>query len=688
MDVAAIDNWQATNHASLMAALAEVRQALVQHADPSLLDSEEIGFEENAICADARRLANASQTQQRFAIAESLPEASLSPSEPSALDRLCAIFGLSEFERNLLLLCAGVELDASFPVLCGAASGDAQRSYPTLSLALAVLEGMHWAALTPAGSLRKWRLIEIGTGSGLTNSPLRIDERILHYLMGVQHLDDRLLGMVEPVEVTEDLVLSHWQVAEKMVAAWSVATNDFLTLPVLQLCGTEVAGKRPIAAVACQVLGLNLYAIAAHSIPTTPSDLNQFKLLWEREVALGSSALLIDCDDLEAADIAREGAIAHLCEWLRSPVIVTTTSRRRARLRALLAFDIERPTSSEQYEVWQGALGTAANSLNGQVDALVSNFNLSVPVIQAACNQARSEWQQAQESPANADFQHLLWDTCRAQARPKLDDLAQRIDCVAGWEELVLPEAQLLVLKDVSAHVKQRAKVYQRWGFGGKSNRGLGISALFAGASGTGKTMAAEVLARELRLDLYRIDLSAVISKYIGETEKNLRRVFDAAELGGVILLFDEADALFGKRTDVKDSHDRHANVEVSYLLQRMESYRGLSVLTTNLKSSLDQAFLRRIRFVVQFPFPDASQRAEIWRRVYPKATPTDGLDAQKLAQLNVAGGNIRNIALNAAFLAADAGEAVTMNHLLQATKSEYVKLERPLTDTEVRGWV
>ena len=199
--------------------------------------------------------------------------------------------------------------------------------------------------------------------------------------------------------------------------------------------------------------------------------------------------------------------------------------------------------------------------------------------------------------------------------------------------------------------------------------------------------MAAEVLARELRLDLYRIDLSAVISKYIGETEKNLRRVFDAAEIGGVVLLFDEADALFGKRTEVKDSHDRHANVEVSYLLQRMEAYRGLSVLTTNLKTSLDQAFLRRIRFIVQFPFPDATMRTEIWRRVFPQATPTEGLEPQKLAQLNVAGGNIRNIALNAAFLAADAEEVVMMKHLLQATKNEYIKLERPLTDAEVRGW-
>jgi SpoVK/Ycf46/Vps4 family AAA+-type ATPase len=250
-----------------------------------------------------------------------------------------------------------------------------------------------------------------------------------------------------------------------------------------------------------------------------------------------------------------------------------------------------------------------------------------------------------------------------------------------------LPDAQFQILREISSHVEQRAKVYERWGFGGKSGRGLGISALFAGGSGTGKTTAAEVLARELRLDLYRIDLSAVISKYIGETEKNLRRVFDAAEFGGVILLFDEADSLFGKRTEVKDSHDRHANQEVSYLLQRMEAYRGLSVLTTNLKTSIDQAFLRRIRFVVQFPFPDTATRAEIWRRVFPKNTPTEGLDAQKLAQLNVAGGNIRNIALNAAFLAAHAGEAVMMKHVLQATKSEYIKSERPLTDAEVKGW-
>jgi SpoVK/Ycf46/Vps4 family AAA+-type ATPase len=281
----------------------------------------------------------------------------------------------------------------------------------------------------------------------------------------------------------------------------------------------------------------------------------------------------------------------------------------------------------------------------------------------------------------------LLWEACRVQARPRLEDLAQRIEPVAVWDDLVLPPPQVSALHDIAAHVRQRTRVYQNWGFAAKGKRGLGVSGLFAGASGTGKTMAAEVLANELSLDLYRIDLSQVVSKYIGETEKNLRRVFDAAEEGGAILLFDEADALFGKRSEVKDSHDRYANIEISYLLQRMETYRGVAILTTNMRGALDAAFLRRIRFVVQFPFPDAAQRAEIWRRVFPAETPTAGLEVGKLARLNVAGGTIRNIALKAAFLAADSGESVSMGHLLHATRGEYAKLEKPLTDAEIEGW-
>jgi SpoVK/Ycf46/Vps4 family AAA+-type ATPase len=274
------------------------------------------------------------------------------------------------------------------------------------------------------------------------------------------------------------------------------------------------------------------------------------------------------------------------------------------------------------------------------------------------------------------------------QARPRLEGLAQRIEPSAAWDDLVLPAEQKQFLRQIAVHVRQRSKVYQTWGFASKGTRGLGISALFAGPSGTGKTMAGEVLAGELKLDLYRIDLSQVVSKYIGETEKNLRRVFDAAEGGAAILLFDEADAIFGKRSEVKDSHDRYANIEVGYLLQRMETYRGLAILTTNRKEALDEAFLRRIRFVIEFPFPEVAQRAEIWRRVFPRETPTEGLRLDRLARLSAAGGNIYNIAMGAAFLAADANEPVRMSHVLAAARSEFTKLERPLTDAELAGWV
>jgi SpoVK/Ycf46/Vps4 family AAA+-type ATPase len=280
-----------------------------------------------------------------------------------------------------------------------------------------------------------------------------------------------------------------------------------------------------------------------------------------------------------------------------------------------------------------------------------------------------------------------LWTACRVQARQGLDELAQRLEPAAGWEDIVLPERHLQTLREIAAQVRHRSTVYHTWGFARKCPRGLGVTALFAGPSGTGKTMAAEVIANELQLDLYHIDLSQVVSKYIGETEKNLKRVFDAAEEGGAILLFDEADALFGKRSEIKDSHDRYANIEVGYLLQRMEAYRGLAILTTNQKSALDDAFQRRIRFMINFPFPDAALRAEIWRGIFPNETPTEDLDAGKLARLNVSGGIIRNIALHAAFLAAESGGPVRMTEILLATRSVYTRLERPLNETEIRGW-
>ncbi|WP_009917495.1 ATP-binding protein, partial [Burkholderia humptydooensis] len=277
----------------------------------------------------------------------------------------------------------------------------------------------------------------------------------------------------------------------------------------------------------------------------------------------------------------------------------------------------------------------------------------------------------------DATAEPTLWHALREAARGGLDTLAQRIDSRTAFDDLVLPPFVAAQLREIAAQLRDRQTVYDDWGFGRGQTRGLGIAALFAGESGTGKTMAAEAIANAARVDLYRIDLSSVVNKYIGETEKNLARLFDAAETSGAILLFDEADALFGRRSDVKDSHDRYANIEVAYLLQRIETYRGLAILTTNMKSALDRAFLRRIRFVVNFPFPDAAARESIWRRQFPAAAPLGAIDFGALARLNLAGGHIRSVALNAAFKAAGGGGAIDQAALMDAARAEYAKLER-----------
>jgi hypothetical protein len=650
-------NWHELNQRYLLAALAAVRGALERHAASSQGTPEPEGR-------------SRARDRDPHEVAEGMPY-------PPALESICEAFALSPFEREVLLLCAGMELDSTFAAHCAAAQGDPRRPYPTFGLALAALPEAHWSALSPDAPLRFWRLIETRAGETLTASPLSIDERVLHYLVGVSYLDDRLRGLVEPpLRAPGELPPSHRELIDRLAGLWSGGSR-----PLVQLCGDDPGDKRAIAAAACALLALELHAIRAADIPAAAAEREGLVRLWEREAVLGGSALLVDCEDLDDADGTR--AVLSLTERVRSPIVVAGREPLRGRGRPIIRMDVNRPSSSEQQDLWQNALGPLASGLNGRVKAVVDQFNLGLTGIHAVSTQVLESLSQERGDEPET----VLWDACRVQARPRLDNLAQRIEPTAAWDDLVLPESQREMLAAVAAHVRQRTRVYETWGFAARGSRGLGISALFAGDSGTGKTMAAEVLANELRLDLYRIDLSQVVSKYIGETEKNLGRVFDAAEEGGAILLFDEADALFGKRSEVKDSHDRYANIEVSYLLQRMESYRGLAILTTNMKNALDKAFLRRIRFVVQFPFPDASQRAEIWQRIFPSDTPTEGLDAEELARLDVPGGNIRNIALNAAFLAADAGEPVRMTHLLRAARTEYAKLEKPLTDAETGGW-
>lgn len=597
--------------------------------------------------------------------------------ESPALDTVCNIFGLSPFERNILLLCAGMELDARLPGLC-AAINDPTHPHPTFSMALGLLPGAHWSALTPAAPLRYWRLVELENNTSLTRAKLRIDERILHYLAGTPHLDERLAAYTSPIARTEALVPSHQQLAEAIARVWAQTSEG--ALPVIQLAGGDLAVMRQIAAEASAQLGLGLYSLPASSLPSGAVELDGLRRLWERESALGNSALLMEALDIPTHP-ALESALQDWVARLNSPLIVAGSEPLRNASRPVIRFEVTLPTPVEQHSVWKSALGAQAERLNGRMESIISHFNLEAGAIRRISAKALQVEQADPDEIASA-----LWAACMSETHPRLGELAQRITPMAGWNDLVLPDEQHSILREIAIHVRQRMKVYETWGFAAKSARGLGISALFSGPSGTGKTMAAEVLANELHLDLYRIDLSQVVSKYIGETEKNLSRVFDAADVGGAILLFDEADALFGKRSEVKDSHDRYANVEVSYLLQRMEVYRGLAILTTNLKDALDQAFLRRIRFVVHFPFPDLNQRAEIWRHIFPAQTPIEALDFERLARLNVAGGNIRNIAMQAAFLAAEVDEPVRMNHLLRAARTEYAKLERPLSESELGG--
>jgi len=654
------ETWVDMNQRYLTTALASMRATLERHA---------VGMKNNTILAEATPefQSPGEEMDQRLA--------------PSALEKLCATFGLSPFEREIVLLCAGMELNTSFATLCADAQGDPACSYPTFSLALAALNEPHRSALTPVAPLRRWRLIEVVNPAGtlLMTSPLRIDERILHFLVGVQHLDERLVGLIEPVQASADLVPSHAALVERIETAWTRADGQ---LPLIQLCGNDEASKRVIAATCCAKLGLHLFSLSADLIPQNASELAGLVRLWEREVVLTSNALYVETEAIDSTDTRSVTAVTRLLERVNGPLFLSTRDRWRPMRRTMFTLDIGKPTGEEQRGMWRALLGNEVAGLNGHIQELVSQFNLSTAAIRSSAQETLAT------GVSGEALAKELWNASRAQSRPRLADLAQRIESIATWDDLVLPEGERRLLREIAAYVAYKATVYEAWGFGAVSNRGLGISALFAGASGTGKTMAAEVLANTLRLDLYRIDLSSVVSKYIGETEKNLRRVFDAAEDGGGILFFDEADALFGKRSEIKDSHDRYANIEVNYLLQRMELYRGLAVLATNMKGLLDPAFLRRIRFVINFPFPDAKQRAEIWQRIFPPKTPTEGLDVSKLARLNVAGGNIRNIAMNAAFLAAAAGEPVRMVHLLRAARSEFAKMEKPLNEAEIGGWV
>jgi MoxR-like ATPase len=592
-----------------------------------------------------------------------------------ALLRCAATFGLSCFERELLLLVAGLELDARLRAAVAAKTPD-RKARASFGLALQLLAEPHWDSLSPDSPLRFWRMVEPEPGIVLAEAPLRIDEHILHFVTGVIASDAHLSGvalLVEPGGVGGD----ESPLPDAVMRA--IADRHEPRTVALRCSNGDEAALRDAALGALARLGRPALWIAARDLPSDPEAQALLARHVDREAVLSGAVpvLALGAASHETAATAFVGRLGAAILWLGSagePLSALPVAKRMLRFelpppdgrrtRGLLMnrWSCDTPLAIAGDERVRAALSRAADQ-----------FHAGPAAIDTVVETLRA-------TPA-ADRAAAAWPLMREAARGGLDALAQRIDTRVTFDDLVLPAGNLTMLRDIALHLRHRERVYREWGFGEKHSLGQGLVALFAGESGTGKTLAAEAVANAVELDLYRVDLAMLVSKYIGETEKNLKGLFDAAEASGAVLLFDEADALFGKRSEAKDSHDRYANIEVAYLLQRIEAYRGLAVLTTNMKSALDRAFLRRIRFLLTFPFPDAAAREQIWRLQFSGAAPVEAIDYPALAQLKVAGGNIRSIALSAAFKAADAGTPIDQARLVEAARAEFAKLERPFQE-------
>jgi ATPase family associated with various cellular activities (AAA) len=575
------------------------------------------------------------------------------------LEEMRRKFGLTNVESSIVLILALVEINGRARLMLE----DLGQMFP----------GQCDARLLMAGApLRRWRLIELAPNRfhelPLAARRLGLNERLLAHLVGENTPDERLEALLDFSEPLPVLTPAQVHCAQAVQHSWRQA-DDFRAFRAIALRGNDSAALRAIAWEAARLAGWEMVELRADRLPESPDERRECLRLWQVEALLESRALYLEATALS------EHHLGYLRDWaLNAGGPVITGWRDDAPLSArFLQFVAPRTDAFDRAQLIGAVLDGRVPGDPSFASRLAEQFDLGAASVYELCSQ------QASGDAAG------LWRAFRERSRPQLGPLVQPLESKLGWEDLILPSEQIELLREAVGQVRHRVRVHSEWGFAAKSARGLNLTALFSGPSGTGKTMAAEVMANDLELDLLRVDLSAVVSKYIGETEKNLGEVFGAAETGGAILLFDEADALFGPRSKVTDSRDRHANIEVSYLLQRLESFRGLAVLTTNFKENLDQAFLRRIRFHIEFPFPDRAIRSRLWRAAFPSATPLGEIDYDRLSRLSLTGGNIRNIALNAAFQAARENTAVQMQHIANSARSEFRKSEKPVPEGELR---
>jgi hypothetical protein len=615
--------------------------------------------------------------------------ASLAAGVPLRLVALAQLFGLSPFEVDVVVACLAPEIDGHYERVYGYLHDDPAWCAPSVGLLLDVLcpdldaRLSARARLAAGAPLRRHRLVTLEEppdrhAATLRARTVRLDERVARFLLEDDAPDERLRTLCRssvPSSTFDELVLPD-EVVDRLAVLADRPDDDL----VVYLRGGPGVGKRSTAAALCAAWGTALLVVDGRLLAQHPvEEFEELVTLVDREARLQGAVLYFSgADELLAGETSvRRELLPATVTAHPGPVLLGGAAPWDPTLDVpVVQLDLPAPGTADRLRLWTAALDGASPDGDGpELTELAARYRLSGGQIRSAATTAHGLAAARGSGVTAAD----LWEGARSTSNRTLGELAGRIAPGPGWDDLVLPADRTDQLREIVDQLRHRAVVHEAWGFAGS---GGGLNVLFTGPSGTGKTMAASVLAHTLGLDLYKIDLATVVSKFIGETEKHLSRIFDEAATSNAVLFFDEADALFGKRTQVRDAHDRYANLETSYLLQRLEDHDGVVVLATNLRKNMDEAFVRRLHATVEFPVPAAADRLRIWRQVWPAATPrAAGLDLEALArEVDLPGGNIRNIAVAAAFLAASDGEVVTMEHLRSATRREYQKMGKVVT--------
>jgi len=624
-----------------------------------------------------------------------------------ALPHLARLFGLTPFETRAAAICLALEADLKYEKLYAFLQDDITRKRPSVDLILRLLceapaERLRARAFfSPQATLFRSQVLHYASGQDAPQLArlVRLDERVTNYLLGSGGMERETERCVRARHATVRLAALRWD--EGLKARLLEATSAHLQRPhtsrrklIFHFHGPRGTGKKTLADALCAELGVQLLVVDLGRVLESPQGFEHALRAAVREALLQPAAVYLEHFDLLAAGGDDEKLSALQRELVRavedySWLTFVATEKQweptgQFGEHLLLEVCLPAPDAEERARLW-GALAESGAAFAPGVDwcALAGRFQLTPGQIRDAHAAARNyaHLRGGASSPASSDD---LYRACRAQSNQRLGALARKLALRHDWPDLILPPDSRAQLRELCAQMKHRETVFGAWGFERKLSLRRGLCTLFCGPSGTGKTMAVEIIARELGLDAYKIDLSTVVSKYIGETEKNLSRIFAEAETSNAILFFDEADALFGKRSEVKDAHDRYANIEINYLLQRVEEFDGMVVLATNLRRNIDEAFFRRMSVAVEFPFPDEADRYRIWKRHFPDTAPAaEDIDFNFLAGLNIAGGNIRNIVVTAAFLAAANSGRIQMRHLIRAARREYEKIGRMCTEAE-----